>query len=206
MSHTITSHTITTLEELALHYPLPPVHRSVVKELDYLIPEYRALIEASPFVVLATSGAEGLDCSPRGDPAGFVTVADERTLILPDRRGNNRLDSLKNIIQDPRVALLFLVPGKGETMRVNGRAVISVDEELRARFVMDNKMPASVLVVHIERCYFQCQKALHRSKLWEGRTRPDLPTAGDMAKRVEPDFDAATYDANYPQHMKNTIY
>ncbi len=200
------SDTITTLEELSKHYPLPPVDRSLWKELDYLTPEYRALIEASPFVVLATVGAEGLDCSPRGDPAGFVMVEDERTLLLPDRRGNNRLDSLKNIISDPRVALLFLIPGKGETMRVNGRAVIAVDAALRERFVMEGKTPASVLVIHIERCYFQCQKALHRSKLWEGRTRPDLPTAGAMAKRIEPSFDAATYDANYPQHMKNTIY
>ena len=129
---------------------------AIAKEIDYVHPHYAAMIAASPFMVLATSGPGGLDASPRGDPAGFVHLADERTLLIPDRRGNNRTDSLRNIIHDPRVALLFLVPGCGETLRVNGRAVISVAPDLLARFEFRGTLPRSVLVVHVESVYFQC--------------------------------------------------
>ena len=143
-----------------------PSAGAVAKEVDHIHPHYRAMIEASPFVVLATSGPGGLDVSPRGDPAGFVTVADEKTLLIPDRRGNNRVDSLRNIVHDPRVALLFLIPGVGETLRVNGRAAISVAPELLARFVFRDALPRSVIVVQVETVYFQCPKALVRSELW----------------------------------------
>src|SRR5271168_5186749 len=134
-------HTITTAEQLEALYTDVPYGPSLIKETDYITPEYRKLIEAAPFVVLATSGPEGLDCSPRGDPPGFVRVEDERTLIIPDRRGNNRIDSLRNLVRDPRVSLLFLIPGVGETMRVNGRAVISTDPKLTESFVFNGKTP-----------------------------------------------------------------
>src|ERR1700761_7195613 len=136
---------------------------AIAKEIDYVHPHYRTMIEASPFMVLATSGPEGLDCSPRGDPAGFVHVLDDTTLLIPDRRGNNRVDSLRNIVRDDRVSLLFLIPGIGETLRVNGRAVISTAPELIGRFPINGTLPRSVIVVTAETVYFQCQKALVRS-------------------------------------------
>jgi PPOX class probable FMN-dependent enzyme len=121
---------ICSIEELEDVYRTAPSLASTVKEVDYLTPEYRKLIEASPFAALATVGPEGLDCSPRGDAAGFVRIVDDRTIAMPDRRGNNRIDSLRNIVRDPRVALLFLIPGSGTTFRVNGRAGISVEPDL----------------------------------------------------------------------------
>lgn len=187
-----------------------PVGASLAKEVDYLHPHYRAMIAAAPFMVLATSGPDGLDVSPRGDAPGFVTVADDKTLLIPDRRGNNRTDSLKNIITDPRVALLFLIPGVGETLRVNGRAEISVDPELLARFPAQGKLPRSVLVVHVETVYFQCPKALVRSDLWNPDKRIDrksLPSTGTiMADITKGEFDGEKYDREYPERLKATIY
>src|SRR5438477_2478921 len=142
-------HRVTTLEALATLYG-EPYGPAIVKEIDHINPPYRKFIEAAPFFALATCGPEGLDCSPRGDAPGFVTVADEKTLLIPDRRGNNRIDSLRNIIADPRVALLFLVPGLGETLRINGRATISVDPALLARFAVAGKQPRSVIVIAVE--------------------------------------------------------
>lgn len=146
---------ITDIQALTERYG-EPGQASLAKELNYLHPHYQAFIEAAPFAVLATSSVEGLDASPRGDPAGFVAVHDAHTLLLPDRRGNNRIDSLRNVLEDPRVALLFLIPGVGETLRVNGRAHISIDPDLLARYAMDGKPARSVLVVEIEKVYFQC--------------------------------------------------
>ena len=137
-----------------------PAPTSTVKEVDYIHAHYRAFIEAAPFATLATSGPGGLDASPRGDSSGFVHVEDERTLMIPDRRGNNRVDSLRNIVADPRVALLFLIPGSGNTLRVNGRAAISVDPALLERFAVQGKQPRSVLVVTVEAVYFQCARAI----------------------------------------------
>jgi uncharacterized protein len=137
--------TLTTIEELEALYGTPG-EASLCKELDHIIPEYAALIEASPFLALATCGPEGLDCSPRGDLAGFVRIHDEKTLMMPDRHGNNRGDSLKNIIRDPRVGLLFLIPGSGTTLRVNGRAHISIDPDLCASFAVEGKLARSVTV------------------------------------------------------------
>src|SRR5579871_5806980 len=139
---------ITTLEELEAIYGHPG-ETSTVKVTDRVTPQYRAFIDASPFAVLATSGPEGLDCSPRGDRPGFVRVPDDRTLWLPDRRGNNRVDSLRNVVRDPRVALLFLIPGSGTTLRVNGRARVSIDEALCTSFMMDGKAPRSVIVIAV---------------------------------------------------------
>jgi len=203
------SHRITSVDELEALYEAP-VPRSLTKELDHISEHYRAFIEKSPFVVIATSGPEGLDCSPRGDAPGFVRVADERHLLIPDRRGNNRLDSLHNIVRDPRIALLFLIPGVGETLRVNGHADIVTDPELCASFTVEGKTPRSVLLVSVEKVYYQCQKALVRGRLWSQEAqvpRSDLPSAGQMLEALSGgDFDGAAYDQGYPEHMKKTIY
>jgi uncharacterized protein len=187
-----------------------PVPTSILKEVDHITDDYRKLIEASPFAILATSGPEGLDCSPRGDPRGFVRVADPKTLMFPDRRGNNRIDSLRNIVRDPRVALLFLIPGIGTTMRVNGRAHLTADPELCASFVMEGKNPKCAVVITVERAYTQCQKAIVRSRLWDSElhiAKSELPTVGEMMERLSNgEFDGKAYDAEYPERMKRTIY
>ena len=151
-----------TIEELEALYE-KPAGASLAKEIDHISAGYRALIEAAPFVVIATCGPEGLDCSPKGDAPGFVRILDDRTLAIPDRRGNNRLDGFRNIVRDPRVALLFLIPGVGETLRVNGRAVISTDPKLIESFAVNGKTPRTVLVVSIESIFFHCSKAVVRS-------------------------------------------
>jgi uncharacterized protein len=200
--------TMTTIAELeALYAPVNPV--AILKELDHINTEYAKFIEAAPFVILSTAGPEGLDCSPRGDPAGFVRVADPKTLLIPDRRGNNRVDSLRNIVRDPRIALLFMIPGIGNTMRVNGRATLTVDKALCDSFAMRGNPPLCVIKVSVESVYPQCQKALARSKLWDEATRiprDSLPSLGDMMKAIDPAFDAATYEAEYPARMERTIY
>ena len=189
-----------------------PVRAAQVKEIDHISEHYRAFIGKAPFLVLSTVGPEGTDCSPRGDPPGFVRVADRKTVLIPDRRGNNRIDSLRNIVRDPRVSLLFLIPGVGETLRINGQAEIVTDPDLLASFEMQDKLPRSVIVVTAERVYFQCQKALARSRLWDPAmqiARSELPSTGTMIKAMMPaeeTFDGAGYDANYPEHMKKTIY
>ncbi len=187
-----------------------PSDGAIAKEVDHVHPHYRAMIEASPFMVMATSGPDGLDVSPRGDPPGFVVVEDETTLLIPDRRGNNRTDSLGNLIADPRIALLFLIPGVGETLRVNGRAEISVDPDLLARFPAQGKLPRSVIVVHVERVYFQCPKALVRSDLWNPAKhveRRSLPSSGTiLADITRGRVGGPEYDAAYPERLKATIY
>lgn len=201
-------HQVTTEAELEALYGLPS-GAAVYKEIGHISAHYRAFIEVSPFVVIATSGPEGLDCTPRGDPAGFVRVVDDRTVMLPDRRGNNRIDTLRNLVRDPRISLLFLIPGIGRTLRINGRAAISIDPELCASFTMEGKVPQSVIVVTAERVYTQCPKALVRSKLWDpSRHLPEsaLPSSGTMIKALKADFDGEAYDANYPQRLKETIY
>jgi hypothetical protein len=200
---------ITSETELEAIYD-QPVPTSILKEVDCITDDYRKLIEASPFAILSTSGPEGLDCSPRGDPRGFVRVADPKTLMVPDRRGNNRIDSLRNIVRDPRVALLFLIPGIGTTMRVNGRAHLSIDPELCASFAMEGKNPKCVVVITVEHAYTQCQKAIVRSRLWDPEMRvakSELPTVGEMMERLSNgEFDGKAYDAEYPERMKRTIY
>ncbi len=200
--------TVTTSGQLDELYAAPQ-SKALIKELDHLTDNYRAFVEKSPFVVLATSGPSGLDVSPRGDPSGFVRVLDDRTLALPDRRGNNRLDSLRNIVEDPRVSLLFMIPGVGETLRVKGTAQIVLDENLCQSFEIKGKAPVSVLVISIDKVYFQCQKALARSKLWDPDARIDrseLPTAGQILQALDQEFDGGTYDREYPEYMKKTIY
>lgn len=173
---------VTTVEELEALYG-QPAEQSLIKEVPYITAEYRALIEASPFALLATAGPEGLDCSPRGDLPGFVRVHDDRTLLMPDRRGNNRADSLRNIIRDGRVALLFMIPGIGNTLRVNGRAYLSTEPSLLDAFVIEGKAPRCVIVMQVETVYFQCSRALVRSDLWNPATFRDaseLPTPGQI--------------------------
>lgn len=182
---------------------------SLVKVTPQLTVEYRAYIEASPFVALATVGPEGLDCSPRGDLGGVVRVEDEKTVLLPDWRGNNRVDSLMNIVRDPRVALMFLIPGSNTVMRINGRAVVSIDEALLNSFEMEGKHPRSVVVVTINEVYFQCARAVMRADLWNPERRVDparLPSPGDMLTAAKADFDKETYDRQWAARAAATMW
>ncbi len=188
----------------------PVAEASVRKEVPVLHPVYQAWIAAAPFAVLATAGPEGLDASPRGDAPGFVVVQDERTLLLPERRGNNRIDSLRNLLTDPHVALLFLIPGIGETLRVNGRARISVAPDLLERFTVQGVPPKCVLEITVESVFFQCARAVRRSKLWE--KLPDevlrsVPSAGTMlAALTDSAIDGAQYDRDLPARQRTTLY
>ena len=200
---------ITTVDQLQAIYGQPG-EASTVKEIDHVTPHYRALIEASPFAVLATSGPEGLDCSPRGDAAPVVRVQDPRTLLMPDRRGNNRADSLRNIVRDPRVALLFMIPGIGYTLRVNGKAHLSIDAELLASFAVENKLPRCVVVITVETVYFQCARALVRSDLWNPQKRVDsgtLPTPGQILAAMSDDrVGGQKYDQEWPERARKSLW
>ena len=198
------------LDQLAAIYDAPLAPASVVKEIDWISPDYRALIEASPFVALATCGPEGLDCSPRGDGPGFVRIADARTLIIPDRRGNNRIDSLRNIVRDPRVALLFLIPGSGTTFRVNGTAVISTEPDLLASLAVEGRPPRTAIVVTVETAYFQCARAIVRSGLWDPDRHADpagLPTPGAiLANLTSGEVGGRAYDEEWPARAAKTLW
>ena len=202
-------HLITSMEQLQSLYgeKLPT---SVIKEIDHINDGYRKLIEAAPFVAVATSGPDGLDCSPKGDAPGFVRIVDDKTLAIPDRPGNNRIDSFRNIMGDPRIALLFLIPGIGETLRVNGRASISIDPDLMQSFAVGGKLPRSILIVHIESIYFHCSKAIVRSKLWEEATKIDrksLPSTGTIiAELSSGKFGGEVYDREAPERIKAQLY
>src|ERR1043165_1767139 len=205
----MTDHRIISIEQLEALYG-QPAGAAVWKEIDHISAEYRTFIEAAPFFVLASVGPEGVDCTPRGDAPGFVRVADGRTLMIPDRRGNNRIDSLRNIVRDPRVSLLFLIPGVGETFRVIGRASISTDPALCESFIFAGKTPRSCLVVAVERVYFQCSKAIIRSKLWDPASlvdRKSLPSNGTiLAAITEGKEGGEEYDKAYPARLRETIY
>jgi PPOX class probable FMN-dependent enzyme len=201
--------TIDTIEQLEALYGQPRA-TSLVKEVPHITPHYAAFIAASPFVALATGGPEGLDCTPRGDRPGFVRIHDGKTLMMPDRQGNNRVDSLRNIIRDPRVGLLFLVPGSGTTLRVNGRAVLSADPELLASFVIEGKAPRSVIVITVEAVYFQCSRAIVRSELWNPERHVDaasLPTAGQiLAALSDNTLGGETYDREWPKRAQDSLW
>jgi PPOX class probable FMN-dependent enzyme len=205
----IESATVTAADELATLYA-KPLERALKKEIDHVDAAGRAFIAASPFLVLATGSNQGLDCSPKGDRPGFVQVEDDgRTLLIPDRRGNNRLDSLKNLVEDPRIGLIFLVPGANETYRVNGRARVSADPLLRRRFAVDGKEPTTVIVVAVEQAFQHCPKALVRSDLWKASAagRPKgAPTMGDFAAARSPGTDSAAYDADLARRMPSELY
>lgn len=200
---------IRTLEDLeALYGAVAPA--SVFKEVDHIHPVYRPFIEAAPFAILATAGPEGLDATPRGDRAGFVHIEDVKTLILPDRRGNNRIDGLRNIVTDPRVALLFMVPGIGETLRVNGTAEILASPEHLARFAAAEQLPKSILRITVNSVFFQCSRAVIRAALWKQEsmvTRDSLPSAGVILQTLsEAAIDGDAYDQALPQRLARTLY
>lgn len=183
---------------------------SFMKVTDHIHEAYRPFIEASSFVVLATSGPHGLDISPRGDPAGFMHIHDAKTVFLPDRRGNNRVDSLRNILTDNRVALLFLVPGIGETIRLNGTAEISIDPTLLEMFEIKGQLPKTVLRISVQSVMFQCSRAIIRSKLWDPDIQIDrkaLPSTGTILKMIsQSEIDGDAYDKALPDRLKNTLY
>jgi hypothetical protein len=200
-------HAVTTLEQLGALYDPPRelVLRKVTHRLDAVTLRF---LSCAPFCVLATVGSRGPHCTPRGDAPGFVEALDDRTLALPDRRGNNRLDALRDIVENPEVALLFLVPGAGEALRIHGRARITADPGLRERFVVRGALPTTVLVVTVRDLYMQCAKAVARSRLWDGRPRPAaLPSMGEMLHAhtggaVEP----VSFDAEAPARLASTMY
>jgi uncharacterized protein len=198
---------VASLDALAKLYD-PPRELVLKKVAPRLEPKARAFIAASPFMLLATQGPSGVHCTPRGDAPGFVAVLDDQTLALPDRRGNNRLDALRDIVANPEVALLFLVPGAGETLRVNGTARITADPALRDRFIVNGKLPTTVVLVTVRELYMQCAKAIMRSRLWAGQARPPgLPSMGELlaahtAGMVEP----TTHDRESPARLQETMY
>ena len=210
----MTDHIIKTIEELKSVYNLEPSEASIVKESNHVTDEYRRLIEASTFLALASVGSDEIDCSPRGDNPGFVRFHDEKTLMLPDRRGNNRIDTLLNIVNDPRVSLMFLIPGSGTVVRVNGRAVLSIDPDLLESFAEKGKPPRSVMVVTIDVMYFQCARAVMRAKLWDSSMHVDpksLPSAGDILAaqtkdREDGGVDGAAYDKEWPGRAEKSMW
>ena len=199
---------LASLDELHSHYGTTG-EASLIKEISYLSPAYRKIVESSAFCTLATCGPEGLDCSPRGDEQTVVRVGNERTLFLPDRRGNNRIDSLRNIIRDPRVSLMFMVPGWNNVLRINGKAVVSVDPDLLASFEKEGKQPRSVVVVTIEAVYFQCARAIMRAGLWNSEnqiSKDDLPTPGTIMNEIKNSFDGDAYDKEWPERAAKSMW
>ena len=200
---------VETVADLESLYGAPGA-ASTVKVSDHVTPHYRAMIAASPFAALATSGPEGLDCSPRGDLPGFVRILDPHTLLMPDRRGNDRIDSLRNIVRDPKIALLFLIPGLGQTLRVNGRARISCDPDLLQSFAQEGKAPRTVIVIEVQEIYFQCARAIVRSQLWNAERHvdpKDLPTPGTiLADMTSGEVGGDAYDRDWPERARRTMW
>ena len=203
-------HVIDTVEELRSRYGAPS-ERAVRKSLARLDRHCRRFIELSPFVVLASAGADGrVDCSPRGDPAGFVAVLDDRTILLPDRRGNNRADSLTNVLENPHVGMLFMIPGVDETLRLNGRAKLTTDPARLGPLAVNGRAPRSGLLVEVEEVFLQCTKALVRSRLWADETRVDrkaaLPSFGQMLADHIGESDGAAVERELRARLPETLY
>lgn len=199
---------IETVEELEAIYG-QPARPAVVKVARRITPDYRAWIEASPFCALASIGPEGIDCSPRGDAGAVVEIVSETRLALPDRRGNNRIDTLRNLVRDPRAALMFLIPGSGTVLRVNGRASVTADPDVLARYTTEGKLPRTVVMIDVGEVYFQCSRAVQRARLWEGghADLADLPTVGAMLQRLSAqEIDGATYDAEWPERAARSMW
>ena len=201
---------VTSIAELEALYTPAPVPASTEKVARRMTPQYRRLVELSPFAALATVGPEGVDCSPRGDHPGFVRIHDDTTLMMPDRRGNNRIDSLRNIVRDPRCAFLFLLPGSGTTFRANGKAHLSIDPPLLESFAVDGKAPRSVVVLKIEELYFQCARAIIRSELWNPERHipaGTLPTPGQiLAAMTDNQVGGQAYDQAWPERARQTMW
>lgn len=198
---------IETEADLAALYAATPAKASTIKVARHLTPAYRAWIEAAPFCALATVGPEGLDCSPRGDLGRVTEIVDERTLALPDRRGNNRIDSLTNIIRDPRVALMYLIPGSGTVIRVNGRAEIHAGE-VCAAYTREGAAPRTVILIRIDEVYFQCARAVLRADIWKARPDLDaLPSVGQILEEMSAGgIDGKAYDTEWPARAKTSMW
>lgn len=209
MSSALTISAIASVTDLETIYGIPN-DASTEKVADRITPQYRMLIERSPFAALATCGPEGLDCSPRGDLPGFLHIHDDKTLMLPDRRGNNRIDSLRNVVRDPRVALMLLIPGSINALRINGRAIVSADAELLESFRVQGKLPRTVLVMTVEEIYFQCGRAIIRSDLWNPVKHVDpetLPTPGQiLASMTDNRVGGDEYDRVWPERAGQTMW
>ena len=197
---------IETIEELEALYGTPKAP-SLVKVATKITPSYRRYIEAAPFVALSTVGPEGTDCTPRGDEGQVVFIEDNHTLALPDWRGNDRIDSLRNVVRDPRVSLMFMVPGSTTIVRTNGKAKVSANAELLARYGKHGKQPRTVMLITIEELYFQCARAVMRADLWRGLAAPELPTAGDILKEMTSgEFEGVEYDKTWPDRAAKTLW
>ncbi|MEM7721035.1 MAG: pyridoxamine 5'-phosphate oxidase family protein [Pseudomonadota bacterium] len=197
--------TIDTLDKLEALYDAP-VTRSLTKVTPRITPLYREWIGACKFCVLSTVGAEGTDASPRGDDGPVIHIADDKTVWLPDWRGNNRIDSLRNIVRDPRVSLMFMIPGANNVIRLNGTAILTTDPQLTGTFEQAGKHPKLVIVITVGELYFQCAKALMRSRLWSDDPRTKVPTAGQFVKEQDAGFDAETYDTGYAEYAKPRMW
>jgi PPOX class probable FMN-dependent enzyme len=195
------------IEELEAHYGVPAA-AATRKVADRMTPTYRSWVARARFCVLVTVGPEGTDGSPRGDDGPVVIELDERTLALPDWAGNNRIDSLRNIVRDGRVSLMFMVPGSTNVVRVNGTAKVTADEDLRGRFERGGKLPRTVIAVRIGEVYFQCARALMRARLWtSGDESAGLPTPGEMlAEMTSGEVGGASYDAAWPARAKESMW
>ena len=202
--------TITTSEQLDALYG-EPLEAAVKKQTDHVVEPGRAFIAASPFLLLATASNDGIDCSPKGDAPGFVQLLDDRTVLIPDRPGNNRVDGMRNIVANPKVGIIFMIPGANVTYRINGTASISVDPELLDRFLVRGKRPRSVIVVAVEEAFHHCPKALVRSNLWAegGKGIPDdAPTSGTFAawREGKDSAYAEKYEADYQARLQDRLY
>ena len=203
---------IRSVEELeAIYGSLGAVgEASTAKVTDHVTPDYARFIEASPFLALATVGPEGMDCSPRGDRGQAVRIRDPRTLLLPDRRGNNRIDSLRNIIRDPRVALMFLIPGSGNALRINGQAHLTADAAMLESFAVEGAKPRSVTVITVQEVYFQCARAIMRAGLWEAASQAraeGLPMPGQiLAGMTAGEVGGEAYDREWPERARTTMW
>jgi PPOX class probable FMN-dependent enzyme len=202
------AYAITSHDQLLAHYAAP---REIVmkKVADRIDPRTAGFIAGSPFCVLATFGDRGPHCTPRGDAPGFIDVLDENTIAIPDRRGNNRIDALKDILDNPSVALLFLVPGVGETLRIGGKARLTADPELCARYEVQGQKPATIMLVTVEEVFMQCARAILRSKIWKGagKPAPEVPTGGQLLEvHTKGLIDAQDYDTVRAPAIGSTLY
>ena len=179
---------------------------SLTKVVTRLSPYYVKWINAARFCILTTVGPEGSDGSPRGDVESVVRIVDDTTLWMPDWRGNNRIDSLRNIVRDGRVSLMFMVTGSANVIRVNGSAVLSADPVVTGMFEQSGKHPKAVIIITMGEAYFQCAKAIMRSELWTGDGAVDLPTAGQLLKEQQAEFDVQAYDDGYASNAKAKMW
>lgn len=200
---------ITSITELEKIYGQPSTP-SLQKVLPKLSPNYARFIKAAPFVAIATIGPDGLDCSPRGDQGSVVSIANDKTLLLPDWRGNNRIDTLRNIVSDPRISLMFMVPGSDTIMRVNGRAIVTAEKDVCESFEMNGTHPRTVIAIDISEVYFQCARAIMRSQIWKTASQSaaiNLPSAGEMLMdATNGNFDGKEYDKSWPERAAKTMW